>query len=271
MTFASDACKPDLRHRSAGDSRAFTQAAAVADNPPPDRTMQQMGDHLVSCVSLLPVVAAADGRPLTRTEKLVLLAWGATYSGDDPVNLEALAVACLATPSAVAAALRRLADKGLVSLISTGNLLRVHPGPALVEPGTELPVVPPSADALLDGLVGIGGVLDGFRTDYRTEPVLAYHATLAAAEQLARDFPGVSKDVGGYLRNAVIAAAARDAHDLEGKAVARLCREAKVLGSRGGHHMVAALFATASADINGDVVSYVCRAARRLAAEEGGR
>jgi hypothetical protein len=231
-----------------------------------------VSDNAISCSSLLPVVAATDGRPLTRTEKLVLLAWGATYSaGDDLVNLDMLAMACLASPSSVAAALRRLADKGLLSLVSTGTTLRAHPGPALLEPGTPLPVLAPTAEALLDGLVGVGGILDGFRADYVNEPVLAYHATLSAAEQLATDFPAVSKDPAGYLRNAVIAAAARDAHDLEGKAVGRLAREAKVLGARGAHHVVAALFATASAAINGDAVSYICRAARRLAAEEGGR
>jgi hypothetical protein len=247
--------------------------SAVSDSGACGATVPIVVENVISCTSLLPVVAAVDGRPLTRTEKLVLLAWGANYTAgvDEPVNLDTLAVACLATPSSVAAALRRLADKGLLSLVSTGTTLRVHPGPALVEPGTELPVLPPTAEALHDGLVGVGGVLDGFRADYVNEPVLAYHATLTAAEQLARDFPAVSRDVAGYLRNAVIAAAARDAHDLEGKAVGRLAREAKVLGARGGHHVVAALFATASAAITGDVISYVCRAARRLAQEEGVR
>jgi hypothetical protein len=225
----------------------------------------------LSCASLLPVSSGVDGQPLTRTEKLVLLAWGATLPhGDEPVSLEALATACLATPSAVAAALRRLENKGLLSLSSTGTVLHVRPGPALLEPGAS-PAPRPTPEALLDGLVGVGGILDGFRADYADEPVLAYHAALAAAEQLAKDFAGASKDLAGYLRNAVLAAAARDAHELEGKALGRLCREAKILGARGAHHVVAALFATASSDITGDTVAYVCRAARRLAGEEGSR
>lgn len=229
-----------------------------------------MSDEM-SCASLLPVVSGADGQPLTRTEKLVLLAWGATLpGGGSPVSLEALATACLATPNAIAAALRRLENKGLVSLMSTGTVLHARPGPALLEPDTER-IVKPTPETLLDGLVGIGGILDGFRADYADEPVMAYHATLSAAEQLAKDFPGLSRDVAGYLRNAVIAAAARTTHEFEGKALGRLCREAKVLGVRGAHHVVAALFATASSDITGDGVSYVCRAARRFAGEEATR
>lgn len=237
------------------------------------RTVGDMDDRTaapaVDLGSVLGVVAGSDGQPLTRTEKLVLLVWAASTSdGDEPVNVDALAHSCLATPAAVGAALRRLETKGLVSLLTSPAGLQVRPGAALLEPGATPTVEPPSAQALYDGLVGVGGILDGFRSDFPHDPVLAYHSALTAAEQLARDFAGISKDLPGYLRNAIIAAAASATHELDGRQVGRLCREAKVLGDRGGHHVVAALFATASADINGDTVAYVCRTARRYAGED---
>jgi hypothetical protein len=137
----------------------------------------------------------------------------------------------------------------------------LHPNPAKVEEASI------TAADLVEGLVGDGGVLDGYLTDYCTSPVRAYSAALDAADLLAAEHTGVSRNVRGHLRNAVVAHAAADIAGIEGKGLARLYKEAKALGADGHAWVVTALVHTASADIDGDPTSYAIAAARRMKAE----
>jgi hypothetical protein len=140
----------------------------------------------------------------------------------------------------------------------------LHRNPAKVEKVEGASI---TAADLVEGLVGDGGVLDGYLSDYETCPVQAYAAALEAADVLAAEHTGVSRNVRGHLRNAIVARAAADVAGIEGKGLARLYKEAKALGADGHAWLVTALIHTASADIDGDPTSYAIAAARRMKAE----
>lgn len=227
-----------------------------------------------------PLWAAAvrtgrSGRSLTRLEKLVLLVVAAYPSG---ASVPEVAHGALTGERSARQVLRALGRDGLVvaQLVDSEQERWLIAPPdwdgGAVDDIDDNDRVDPTPAALAEGLVGEQGVLEGFLDDFPDDPTTAYRFALAAARQLGEDFAPVSKDLHGYLRNAVIARAVEDAgHEMPSRDLGRLCREAKVLGTDGGGWIVAALFATASADITGNVASYVIRAARSMSANARAR
>jgi hypothetical protein len=226
------------------------------------------------------------GDAVTRSEKLLLLVLADYYNGEEGCawpSMSRLAREALMTERHARTLTQSLEAKGLVRIervrLADGHNAtnRYHlpaldaealPG-AAPHPSKATPVVdgPLTAADLADGLVGDGGVLDGYLGDFADAPVRAYGAALAAADILAAEHPGLSRNLRGFLRNAVVAHAAAEVAGIEGKGLARLYREAKALGADGHTWIVTALLSTASAAIDGDPTSYAIAAARRMKAE----
>lgn len=223
-----------------------------------------------SCTWAARVRTGAAGRALTRLEKLVLMVVAAHTDG---ASLEEITTGALAGERATRTVLRTLSRDGLVvhrTDDTTERWIAAQPawdGTTIETDETPArPTEAPTAAALCEGLLGEQGVLDGFLEDFADDPVTAYRFTLAAIAGLSESFGHVCKDLSGYLRNAVIARAIADTgHEITGRDLGRVCREARVLGSDGGDWVVAALYATASADITGNAASYVIRCARSMA------
>jgi hypothetical protein len=237
------------------------------------------GDLDAEVVPVVPTTAAwaatvrvgLSGRPLTRLEKLVLVVTAAANGDGAPLHV--IAQQSLTGERSARTALRTLARDGLVVAWSDSDGTERWRAATPAWDGTALPTgdlaekIVPTPAALSEGIVGDGGVLDGFLEDFPDDPVTAYRFTLRAADELGELFANISKNLTGYLRNAIIARAVTDAgHDeMPSRDIGRLCREAKVLGADGADFVVVALYATASADITGNVASYVIRTARSTA------
>jgi hypothetical protein len=229
------------------------------------------------------VKTGANGEPLTPTEKLALLILADYLNAETGYawpSIATIAADCLVTDRHAQKVLRSLEAKGLITVqerygkdgrqMSSAYRLLIGsiPAPDLppVDPDPET-VAPVTANEIRSALVS--EVLPAMLDDFPDKPVDGYRACLEAADVLAADNPGVSKDLRGFLRNAVLVEAARDSHDLEpsSKGTARLLKEGRVLGHE---WLVVALFQTASADIKGDPTSYIIKVARNLKAERQG-
>jgi hypothetical protein len=235
------------------------------------------------------VRTAPNGETVSRSEKLLLLCIADFINiekGYAWPSLQRLAAEALLSERQCRNLLRSLERKGLVAteqrVGSTSRYrLPAMPGEEVwTAPATAAPAAAPAvketatgsvtARDLADGLVGPDGVLDGYLLDAEAGTITvteAYMQTLTDGDALAVEFADVSKDVRGFLRNAVVSRCAVDLHGVAPKAFGRLNKEAKVLGVDGHRWLVSALLHTASADISGDPVSYVVRTARRMAAE----
>lgn len=121
--------------------------------------------------------------------------------------------------------------------------------------------------AIARALVNSGGLLEAYMEDLADDPTQAYLATLAGAEELARDHADLSPNLSAYLRNAVLTKCAQESHELDSKQLGRLFREAKGLGAQGPEALIVAMWRTASADVKGDRVSYIAATARRILEE----
>lgn len=223
---------------------------------------------------------APDGSRLTPAAKLVLLVIA------DYINAESgTAWASMPRIARESQLSERWARKTIAQLEELGlllverrrqddgqNLTNVYRLPAM-QPTAALTTHTPAHDGpvkaadLREALVGDDGILDGFLVDYPDSPAQAYLAALDAADVLAAENAGVSKDTQGYLRNAVVAHAAQTYAEIDGKPLARLNREAKALGVDGHRWLVRALLHTASANVEGDLCSYAIAAARRMKSE----
>ena len=236
------------------------------------------------------VTHGVNGEKVSATEKVILLLL-ADYpnAGEQeswPLISTLAGESCLSERS-VRYALKGLKDKGLISiryikveertnaanryrlLISKNAIVSAPADPcraaeAIVEEAAErLTIRTVSAQ-----LCAEGGILDDLLEG--TDPTTAYITALQWADELAGSYPELSKDPAGFLRNAVVSRAAYDLHGMDPKAAARLCKEAKMLGSEGHARIIQALTHTASADIKGNVASYVIAAARSLS-QTGGK
>lgn len=223
-----------------------------------------------------------DGTMLTRTQKLALLVLADYHHGESgfaTVGMARLAREALMSERHARTVTQQLEAMGLLRIerrrLDAGhNAVNKYRLPALSPEGamtTSAPATRPAealrASDLAAALTGDGGILDGYLADFPDSPATAYGAALDAADLLAAENAGVSKDTRGYLRNAVLAHAATAYLELEGKALARLYREAKVLGADGHRWVIQALLHTASAAVEGDPVSYAIAAARRIKTE----
>lgn len=219
------------------------------------------------------VRTGVKGEPLTPSAKLALLCL-ADYQGRNGwawPSVETLAADCLVGVRQMHNILRQLEAAGLieVSRRSTpwgGNRYRVFvgalpaPEPEKEDPAEAAVTASEIRTALMEELLPV--LIEDSDT-----PAEAYLAALDAADTLANDNEGVSRDLRGFLRNAVLAHAAEALHSVPVKQVARLSREAKILGRDGHRWILLGLLQTSSADITGDPCSYVIGTARRLKAE----
>ena len=218
-------------------------------------------DVSTGCSWAITLRSAPSGRALTRLEKLALLV--VATGGPEGADVNTVADRALTSVRYAQRVLKTLGRDGLVVVVSAGSDAERW---TLARPDWDGQQLDDSdkpdatASALVEGLLGEGGILEGFLEDFPDDITLAFRMTLAAATELAEEFSHVSKDVHGYLRNAVIARAVEESgHELTGRDIGRLNREAKVLGA---DWVVMALFTTASADITGNATSYVIRVAR---------
>lgn len=223
--------------------------------------VEQPLDVSTGCAWAITLRSAPSGRALTRLEKLALLV--VATCGPDGADVDTVAERALTSARYAQRVLKTLGRDGLVVVVSAGSDVERW---TLARPdwdGQELDdsdKPDATASALVEGLLGEGGILEGFMEDFPEDITLAFRMTLVAATDLAEEFSHVSKDVAGYLRNAVMARAVEESgHEISGRDLGRLNREAKVLGA---DWVVTALFTTASADISGNATSYVIRVAR---------
>ena len=223
------------------------------------------------------------GARITRSEKLLLLCLADYHNpahGYAWPSVERLAAEAMLSERQARNLLRSLEAKGLVTTERRVGETSRYRLPAMPgeEVWTEAPAksaadksTKPKARDIADALVGADSVLDGYLADFdagRLDDVAQpYLRTLDDADLLADQFHETSKDLRGFLRNAVIARCAADTHGIDGRGATRLAKEAKVLGTHGHRWIVSALLHTASADITGDAPSYVIKTARRMAAD----
>jgi hypothetical protein len=226
------------------------------------------------------VTHAPSGEPITKTEKLFLLVVADYVNAETGVawpSVARLARECLMSQRNVRYVAQSLEAKGLLRIERIrkddgSNANNRYRFPAMA-PESQLSVAPVSQPAQLKAsdiaaaLTGPGGILEGYLADFADQPAAAYRATLDAADLLAAEHAGVSKDLRGYLRNAIVAHVALDVAELDGKAIGRLNREAKALGESGPLWLITALLRTASANVEGDLASYAIAAARRMKQE----
>lgn len=229
------------------------------------------------------VTHAPSGEPITKSEKLFLLVIADYHNSETGVawpSVRRLARECLMSERNVRYVAKALEEKGLLRIERSRKedgsnysnryrLPALAPESSLAVQATQPAPTQIKASDIAKALTGDNGVLDGFMADFPDNPAAAYRATLDAADLLAAENDGLSKDLKGYLRNAVIAHAAIEVAELDGKAIGRLGREAKVLGDSGPFWIVKALLHTASANVEGDAASYVIATARRMKAEAG--
>lgn len=220
-----------------------------------------------------------NGEVLTPSQKLALMVL-ADYSNAERggiawPSIETLAADCLVGVRQMHNVLSALERAGLLQINRKvtpwgGNTYRLLVG-AIPAPDEdrELPAAEPEP-AKLNATDICTALIDELLPVYlgeATSPAAGYLEVLDAADDLAADHPGLSKDLPGYLRDAVLTHAAEFVHDIEPRQAARLSKEAKVLGTSGHRWLISALFHTASAGIDGDPISYTIAAARRLMAE----
>jgi len=233
------------------------------------------------------VQLSPSGEKINRSEKLVLLCLA------DYLNIERgyawpsvarLASECLLSERQCRNVLRSLEGKGFIlteARCGETNAYRFAAMPGVdvwantaVTQNKKSDEVKLSATSLVEGLVGEGGVLDGYLADHvagRIDDIAqVYLNALLDADALASEFDGLSKDLRGHLRNAVMIRCAADTHGIGYPQAGRLTKEAKLLGVDGHRWIVVALLHTASAAISGDPTSYVISTARRRAAETKG-
>lgn len=220
--------------------------------------------------------SGVHGEKLTPSAKLALVCL-ADYQGRNGwawPSIERLAADCLVGTRQMHNLLVQLETAGLieVSRRSTpwgGNRYRVLVG-AIAAPTPDVPEEHAAAVEELSSTEVRTALIDELLPVLLAEadtPAAGYLAALDAADQLAADNADLSPELPAFLRNAVLVAAAEQAHNIEPKSASRLLREAKTLGADGHRWISAALWHTASADVTGDPCSYVIATARRLKAD----
>ena len=225
------------------------------------------------------VTHSPEGEALTRSEKLVLMVISDYHNNESGYawpSMPRLAREAIMSERHARTITQALEKKGLLRIermrredgLNFNNRYFLPPleasaplAPVPANVVTKAPTATEIGEALVDE------VLPAFLADFPDAPLQGFIATLDAAVILAEENAGASKDIGSYLRNRVIAAAAAEYSDVDGKGMARLFREAKVLGPDGGKWVVAAILNTTSANVEGDATSYVIASARRMKAE----
>jgi DNA-binding MarR family transcriptional regulator len=239
------------------------------------------------------ISAGADGTPLTRSEKLLLVCLADYVNSSSNVafpSVRRLAAEVMVSERHIRNLLRSLERKGLLTTEhrtgSTSHYRLVSLLPESV-PDEEAREEPrnrvggctgevPGPTALEDQYRAveqeIGGVVDGFLEDAAYGRVAnlteAYGMALQAAGQLADDlWPGQTQ-LATRLCSSVVARCATDVQQMNNSEADRIGREAVLLGAGGHRYMVSALLETASSEPKRDRVRYVVGTARRMAAAD---
>jgi hypothetical protein len=228
---------------------------------------------------------APNGELLTSTEKLVALLIANYYNTEAGYawpSMERLAEDSLISERQCRRIVRQLEDKGVITVDVGGRSNGVYLANRYGFPGLSAPkkaavaeIVSPAptapadvtAETALSATVlaeGLREVIDAYLVDYQGDPMSAYLAGLEAAQVLASDHPGLSKNLAQHLRNVVISHAAEFTHGaaIPGKAHPRLYKAAATLGPQGAEWIITALCWTETAAITGDATAYVIRAAQ---------
>lgn len=219
--------------------------------------------------------APATGRLLTPLARhlLLLIASHCFTTGRTALLISTMATEMGVADRSARRALAELRDGGAVQVDrrrrrSSVLTLLMDDAPAEPEPQPVEEVTQPDTPAELTATDVrrqlAGPVIDELLAEQPGNPVAAFCQALTEARSIADEHSHLSPKIKSTLTNAVVARAAAETHDLEGKELPRLYKEAKVLGPHGPEWLVTALYHTASADIEGSAASYVIQTARRL-------